>query len=121
VISVIWFIGFGGFIWSSEVRRIVDFLGWQLRTCVTILNMDNESLQYTKTREEREKKQAEIWAKYERCRKEASDFHGREADNLFKGIPILLAIDLCSIGLGWLVVWVVVLIVRWVHRGFVRV
>jgi len=117
-----WFIGFGLFLWSSEVGGHGDFFKLQLETCSYGLNIRNEGLQYAKTPEERDKKDAENWAKYDKCRKEASDFYGQRTADLFKlGLPILLAIDLGSIGLGWLVVWLVVLIVRWVRRGFVQV
>jgi len=60
------------------------------------------------------------WGKYKKCQDEAGEFHGREADNLVKmGLPIVLAIDAGSILFGWLFVWGVTAVVRWVHRGFV--
>jgi hypothetical protein len=33
VLSVIWFIGFGGYVWTSEVRHISDYYEFQLKMC----------------------------------------------------------------------------------------
>jgi len=55
------------------------------------------------------------------CEEKASNTFQPEADNLYKGIPILLATDLGSIAFRWLAAWVITLVVRWVYRGIVQV
>jgi hypothetical protein len=121
VLSVIWFIGFGDYIWVSEVGRIGEFYRWQLETCGKILSNANDGLQYIAKQEEREKRQSENRAKYKECQDSASSFHGSSNADLRKGIPLLLAVDLGTVAFGWLVVWLVTLVVRWVQRGFASV
>jgi len=74
VLSVIWFIGFAGYIWIYSVRDASDFHRWQLDVCNSILNMDNEALQYIGKQEDRDKKQTASWTKYEKCQSEAGAF-----------------------------------------------
>src|SRR5437016_6346166 len=109
VLSVLWFIGFGGWIRISGVQHISDFYSWQLKMCYAILGTDNESLQYIKNPDDREKRQAENSAKHKRCEEQASAFFMQQADQNYNGIPILLGIDLATVALGWLVVWFVTL------------
>ncbi len=89
VMSVIWFIAFGGYQWTSSVQHNGDVYRSQLGKCKEILDAD--------------------WTKYEKCRAAAEN----ESDQLYKGIPILLFLDLLTIAIGWALAWNVVLVVRW--------
>jgi hypothetical protein len=109
VVSVVWFIGFGGYVWSDSTRRNGDFYSSQLGMCKLILDTDNESRLRTPD---------ENWAKYEKCRADAEKLFFFEADQLYKGIPIILGVDLATIAIGWALVWFVVFVVRWIRRGF---
>jgi hypothetical protein len=100
VSSVIWFVGFAGYIWIFSTRDASDFYGSQLGMCYTILNVDNEALQYIGIQEDRDKRQADNWTKYEKCRSDATALFYQMADNNYKGIPILLAER--SFLVGWL-------------------
>jgi hypothetical protein len=119
VLSVIWFISFGGFLWVVEGNRIGEQYVYALTFCRTLLNMANESLQYIQKPDDRDARQSANLAKYDECRADAQSVHARESDRLVGGIPILLAIDAGTLAFGWLVVWLATLVVRWVRRGFV--
>ena len=116
VLSVIWFVGFGGFLWTGEVERIGNFFTWQLRTCKAILDADDEGLSL----EEYRKRHDEHWKKYESCQDRASVFFSSQHRKLRQSIPILLA-DAATVLIGWLAVWGIVAVVRWVNRGFASV
>src|SRR5262249_7324454 len=117
VVSTIWFIGFGAFIWTDTVRQNGEFYGSSLRMCTLILNANNEGLQYIGKQDERDKRQSANWAKYEKCQKDAEAFLNREYEEAKSGIPLLLAIYVGTVLGGWLVVWMFVCITRWVKQG----
>ena len=81
-------------------------------------NTDNERLRYIENQGEREKTESANWAKYEKCQKDAEAFLDREMETAKSGIPLLLAIDVGTVLVGWFVVWMFVCITRWVRRGF---
>jgi hypothetical protein len=96
VLSVIWFVAFGAYIWSDSVRHNADFYKASLGVCFDIQDA----------------------AKSKICRDEAQKLFYREADELYAGIPIIATIDLATVILGWLVVWICISVIRWVRRGF---
>ena len=106
--SVIWFIAFGGYQWTVSAQHNGDFYRSQLGKCKQNLDTDN-GLQTKNVDEDR--------AKYENCLAHAEEAFLYTADQLYKGIPILLLLDLLTIAIGWALVWNVVLVVRW-SRGF---
>jgi hypothetical protein len=118
VVSIIWFIGFGAFIWTDTLRQYRDFHANSAEMCRLILNANNESLPYIENQGERNKKESANWAEYEMCEKGARAFLAREYEEATSGIPLLLVIDLGTVLFGWLVVWMFVGITRWVTRGF---
>ena len=122
VVSVLWFFGFGLWMWSSEISRIGNFYRWQLEGCSSLLHIQMKGLDAVTNAEVRERRLAEYLAKEKACQAKAAELHREQSDGLFgKGIAILLAIDLGVIVFGWLVVWLVVSVVRWVRRGFAEV
>jgi len=118
VLSVIWFIGFAGYAWSHAVQSVVEFYGRHLDICYTILNMDTEA--YIGNQEDRDKRQAANWTKFKKCQSEGSAILNEMADNNYKGIPILLAVDFGTVLFGWLVVWSGMGITRWIKKGGFR-
>lgn len=118
VLSVIWFLSFGLFLWSTFVNDVVRPVGEARNVCGLILDGDNDNLQYLRSVEERNTKQAANFAKYEKCQADAQINweRTRPADRLLAAM--VLGIDLVTIGIGWLLVWLVVLIVRWIWHGF---
>jgi hypothetical protein len=119
VLSVIWFVAFGGYLCASALERTNQSFGGLLELCTLVLNADNTSLQFIANQEERAQKQTEYWAKYDECWTRASRIFRESRDEVWKEtVPILLAFDAGTVGFGWLVVWLVILVGRWVQRGF---
>src|SRR5665213_495776 len=118
VISVLWFLGFGFFLWNMHIHDLTDPYDSELHLCGSLLDIDNDGLQYVKPGS-RDARQAVNWTKYEDCKKRAEvNFHKLADEQGTYAIPIVLAINAVSIALGWLLVWFIVVVVRWVRRGF---
>ncbi len=102
VLSVIWFIAFGGYQWTFSTQHNGDVYRSRLGKCEEILGTDN---QFNR-------------AKYEKCLADAKEGFLDNSDRLYKGIPILLFLDLLTIAIGWALVWNVTLVVRWAGRDY---
>lgn len=118
VVSVIWFIAFGCYVWTDSTRSNGEFYSFQLRMCSAALDIRNQSLQYARTPEERDQGSSHNEAEYEKCETDAKTLFFSGTDQLYRGIPLLLGVDLAIIAVGWALVWFVVFVVRWVRRGF---
>lgn len=118
MLSVIWFLGFGLFLWHTAVNDAVAPYTLNLDTCYRILNIDNDALQFISDPSERDKKQAANWQKYKNCQSQAREDweRGRPDDRL--QAAVVVGVDLVTIGFGWLVAWLGVVIVGWIRRGF---
>jgi hypothetical protein len=121
VLSVIWFIGFGGYLWTGELERIDQSFGRYLELCSLSWHANTNSLHQRIAQDELAQKLAEEWAKYDECRARADRDFLEARQKARKDLPILLAVALGTVGFGWLVVWLGILIVRWVQRGFASV
>jgi hypothetical protein len=113
ILSVLWFIGFGVFMFEHEFSGHSDFRMWQLGNCVKIAEWRRESLQPSDA-----SRDAQIERDLKDCSDRASAFFTKQVGDLWSNLWILLLIDLASIALAWLLVWIVVSLVRWVSRGF---
>ena len=84
------------------------------------MNTDRLSVEYpmSETAEKRERRYAESSARYKKCQDEATKFFREEMDRQNGGWPLLLAVDLGTVLFGWLIVWMIVSVVRWINRGF---
>jgi hypothetical protein len=118
VLSVVWFVGFGAYIWVSEIGPRMHSYQFQLKTCVQILNMANDALQDVQNQNDRDKRQAANWARYEKCQGKATMFLNREIDNVYRTIPIFLAVDFGIILVFWLLAWFAAPIRHLIKRGF---
>ncbi len=118
VLSLIWFVIFGGYVWQESAKHSGDFYKSSLLTCGEILDTKQESLRYIEKQEDRNEKEAANVAEYEKCRGDAEKLFYREVDANYASIPIYLAIDFGIVVFGWLVAWLVVAISKWIRRGF---
>jgi hypothetical protein len=124
LLSMIWFVSFAGFIWTSNNRHAADFYGGQLRLCQAILDSYNFSLQYIQDPDKRNKASEENWTKYEKCQRDAEEFYHRDVGDRSswgdwgRGLLLLFGIDLATIVFAWLLAWFGVVTVRWIRRGF---
>ena len=96
ILSVLWFIGFGLFVWSYEVRQNTTWYSSSLSLCFA---MSNETDRRT-------------------CQADISKVFADQFDQNVKAIPLLVGVDVATIAVGWLLVWSIILLVRWVSRGF---
>ena len=121
VLSAIWFIAFGAYVWSLEFGRQKDLYRSQLEICNRILRADNGGLEYIIKPDEREKRRLANWKTHQECQNKALAFFSAGFDELRqKGILIVLAVDVATILVGWLVVWGLVSTVRRIGRGFAQ-
>ena len=74
VLSVIWFLGFGGYVWIWDNRTKSEFYGWQLKMCDVVLSERNGSLQFLTKQEDRDERADENAAEYLNCRKPPRGF-----------------------------------------------
>jgi hypothetical protein len=119
VLSVIWFLGFGGYTWTKEANRLQVSLLARTDLCYSILKSANDALPNIANQAQREKIYTESLARHEECGDRALRLMATDRDNfLWSSTPLLLAFDAATVAFGWLVVWLVILVVRWVQRGF---
>jgi hypothetical protein len=120
VASVVWFLGFAGYIWHSNLDQLSEHYGSSLHLCSTMLDMADESLQQIQNLDARNTRQSANLATYEKCQNRARDafFHLSDANTSKEAISVLLAIDLGTVVVGWLLVLSGVGVSRWVRRGF---
>jgi hypothetical protein len=121
VASVIWFIAFGAYLWRDGNQRHADSYTSSREMCSLELDTLNKSLGPrlgNPNLKEYDRKFAENLANFEKCNAYTDKVFLSQADEFFKNIPILLGVDLATIAIGWALVWFVVVVVRWVRRGF---
>jgi hypothetical protein len=115
ILSVLWFIGFGVFMFDEEISRHSASHVRQLGNCNKIAEFER---QWFLRRDDPAyaTKDAEVQRKLDKCRDDADAFFMEQDPR--SSLWIILLIDLASIALAWLLVWTVVSLVRWVSRGF---
>ncbi len=104
--------------WISEAGDIGHFYEWQLKMCYAVEDIRNESLQYAKDEQDHQKRWEESQAKAKECKAEALAFHQKRFQELRASVRVLPAVDLGTIAIGWLLVWLITSVVRWIYRGF---
>jgi hypothetical protein len=118
VLSVLWFVGFGGWLWMSEVNGHQDFYGHQIETCIFVAKMNREPLapndpQYAQ-------KDAKIDGEERACVDRAADFLSQQMSSLRSGVWLIAAAAVASLILWWLLAGIIVSVGRWVAAGFRR-
>ena len=98
VLSVIWFVGFGGYTWFSSIRRLDDLYSLDIRTCSETFDITQNQI------------------RYEDCIEEATDLYHSRFNVYKERIPQLLAIDFGIIAFGWAVALFVIVITRLIRR-----
>jgi hypothetical protein len=123
ILSVIWFIGFAGYIWHADRKEKAAFYVSQLNVCSEIWETENESLKYIQDPKERDKREAANRAKYDQCNDKAEKFYAVQIGDggwgqWALGWGLLIGVDLLTIGIGGLLAWLTISVARWVRRGF---
>jgi hypothetical protein len=112
-------IGAGLYIWMDGAHEINKFYSYQLRMCFAIEDSANDSLQYIQDPAQRERRATENKAQEKKCAADAAELFHKEFDEQYRALPVLLGVDVFSVAVGWLLIWFVVGVVKWVRRGFV--
>jgi hypothetical protein len=119
IVSVIWFLGFGVFLWNQYVEDAVAAYAQDLKICSAIEQYSDDFWQANaRNSEELSEKLQANQDQYEKCRSKAKLQWESERPSDSMAIAAVLVIDLVTIALGWLIVWGCVAFGRWVQRGF---
>jgi hypothetical protein len=109
ILSVIWFFGFAGYWWNYGHRDAGKHLELEGRTCKFLLDVANERSNADTSAN---------WGHYHDCTNRAIATWQTAVVSTNQAIPGLLIVSLITVGLWWLVIWGLVALIRWVHRGF---
>ena len=118
VVSVIWFVGFAGYVVAHrQDEALYDKL---LLTCAEGLQRDVALSEYAETAEAFERRRQEYGNKYSKCLNDAhaSSFRFGLSNDPLQAIPLILAVDLGMIVIGWLIAWYVVMVFSGIRAGF---
>jgi hypothetical protein len=100
VLSVFWFIGFGGYVWFSSMQRLSDLYSLDLQACSAKFDRDQNSVNY------------------EDCLDEATERYHSRFNTYKERIPQLLLLDFGIMAVGWLIALLGGVITRFIRRGF---
>src|SRR5947209_919680 len=81
VLSVLWFVGFGGWLWTNEMGGHSEFYKFQLQNCYTIERMKREPLRLDDP--QYDQKTAKIDSEHEACRDKAAAFFNHQVGELY--------------------------------------
>ena len=106
VLSVIWFVGFFGYAWSSAMDNAMNSAS--TLSCYRLYDASDAPFPDKK--------------KYEACIApiEARFMEQNEFLHSPRGVMLFVGIDLATILVGWLIAWGIIAVVRWVARGFAQ-
>jgi len=119
IVSVIWFFGFGVFLWNKFVEDAVAPYAQDLQICSAIEQYSDDFWQANaRNSEELSEKLQASQDQYEKCASKAKlQWESERPSDSVLAVAVLV-IDLVTIALGWLSVWGCIAVGRWVHRGF---
>jgi len=86
IVSVIWFLGFGFYLWNSAIRQNEDWYSGELQICMMMNSSADER----------------------QCSADSERVFLSQVENNEKGLPLLAGIDLAAVGFGWLCTWIVI-------------
>jgi hypothetical protein len=119
IASVIWFFGFGVFLWNQFVEDAVAPYAQDLKICSAIEQYSDEFWQANaRDSEELSEKLHVNQDQYEKCASKAKLQWESERPSDSVLAIVVLVIDLVTIALGWLIVSGCVALVSWVRRRF---
>ena len=100
ILSVIWFVGFGGYTWFSNVQQLNDLYSDDVHSCSEVLDRTENS------------------GNYDYCLEDAQQLYLRGFERYKAAIPRLLAIDFGVVAVCWSVALLGVMIARIMRRSF---
>jgi hypothetical protein len=113
VLSVLWLVGFGWWLWTKTVTNSVasysDYYKLMLRDCIVLSEIKRDDPDYDKTK---------IDSEQETCSREAAVIHERLIAEAYAEVWVLAAVDAGALALLWLLAWMIVVGGRWTAAGF---
>jgi hypothetical protein len=126
VLSVLWLVAFGGWMWLNNVNSVNESYSNALQHCVDLSNMRGEReveryttevelRGWTATGRARMEKTMEMNAEeMTACWRRTTESYRFVYSNLRTGVRLLALIDLASVALFWLLTWIIIRTSRWV-------
>lgn len=105
VLSVLWFVGFGGWFWVTEADSIWKTYSDSLWLC----RHDLKGEPLSKADPKADKQDLEV------CENIAAGYRSEQMKTL---AWVLILIDLGLIAFSWLLAWIIISVSRWVRAGF---
>jgi hypothetical protein len=102
ILSLIWFVGFGAYMWFSSIQQLNDLYSLDLRACSENFDRTGNSINY------------------EYCMDEAREVYLGRFNVHKERIPRLLLLDFGTVAFAWSVALIGILISGWIRRGFQR-
>jgi hypothetical protein len=115
--SVTWFVGLAIVAWSDGIRSNIGFLRERFVACLEVLDRADHALQDIKP-VDRDGKRLANWTKFKSCEASAEILFNQISDDQSNAVSLLLTVNFVTVLIGWLLVGLVVLVARWVSRGF---
>jgi len=116
VLSLLWFVGFGGWLWMSSVGDRHEWYALQLQRCYSSSVMNREKLQTDNG--QYDQKIADISREYYFCTERAKAIFDRQMDERRSHVGKIMAINAGVLAAIWLLVWMAITVLRWGAAGF---
>jgi len=121
VLSVIWFLGFGVFLFAHPTLE-AELHGRRLQNCYLIYGgsiEEEDARKYASDADDMIRHwMPDIEARRKECETKASLWYDNNKQSNYARLAEIVALNLLSIALAWLVAWGCIAVGRWVHRGF---
>ena len=119
VLSVVWFLGFGVYLFAEPTWE-AELHGRRLQNCYLIYGGSIEDARkYASDADDMIKRwMPDIEARREECENKASLWYTDHRQSNFVRLAEIVALNLLSIALAWAVAWGCIAVGRWVHREF---
>jgi hypothetical protein len=113
VFSVIWFVGFGVWMWITATGNVSDLHQSRLWLCYRTSEIQREPVRF-----DDQQRLARIASEEKACEDKASALFFEQWDTLRSYSWVIVLIDVASIALFWLLAWIIISVGRWVAIGF---
>lgn len=116
IASVVWILGAGLYTYVTEMDKLSQFSGFSLNQCDELVRSDIDRC----GKDGQIDKQCEelAWKRWRKCNDEALDYIPKVAAPNARLVGAIVAF--VPVPLGWGFAYLVLFLVRWVKRGFMR-
>jgi hypothetical protein len=115
VVSVLWLVGFGVWLWISSVGERPEWYALQLQRCYSSSEIKREKLQP----ERYDSQLADVSREYQSCIVQAKTIFDGQMDELRSHVRKIMALNAGVLAAIWLLVFLGVPVGRWIALRFV--